>query len=117
VGSIVEASTVCKLQRLARDDKMHSVPEGCLTVAQAFQRRVSWPNYSRPVGTAENTTDGDGVPFQACLRRADLFISLPTTEVAGYWQGSLRDRTSSSYTMACWVMKLGFSSEKNIRPY
>jgi len=111
VGSIVEASTVCKLQRLARDDKMHSVPEGRLTGAQAFQRRVSWP-YSRPAGT-----DGDGVPFQACLRRADLFISLPTTEVAGYWQRSLRDRTSSSYTMACWVMKLGFSREKNIRPY
>src|SRR5882724_10445128 len=77
----------------------------------AFQRRVSWPNYSRPEGTAENTTDGDGVPFQACLRRADLFISLPTTEVAGCWQGSLRDRTSSSYTMACWVTKLGFSRE------
>src|SRR5260221_14131187 len=36
VGSIVEVSTVCKLQRLARDDKMHSVGGGLLIAAQRF---------------------------------------------------------------------------------
>ena len=115
MGSIVEASTVCKLQRLAREDKMHSVPEGRLTGAQAFQRRVSWP-IPVPQERLKTLPTAMGSRFRRAYG-ADLFISLPTTEVAGYWQRSLRDRTSSSYTMACWVMKLGFSREKNIRPY
>jgi hypothetical protein len=49
----------------------------------------------RPVGAAETPALYAAVLFQACLRHARHLLGIPATEVAGYFQKSLRDPSPS----------------------
>ncbi len=68
-------------------------PEGASENRPAFQRRVSEPKEQfRPEGIAESKEYS-----QSSLRDVSPFSRLPGVETPGYYQMSLRDKTSGAH--------------------